>query len=555
MNRSIQRVIVVVVFVVAASVIGYLAVSTGSQGGPYELDFAEKTEPSGLNYTGTDTTAGNGNSSVYTADIDNNGWTDLLVLGGSKPALYLNQKGTFERSSALPEVESEIKSGLFYDADNDGWKDLLLLPVGGEPIFLANENGTFARQDVGFDTSLEIPVGATAADFDGDGTLDVFVTQYGDWREGTPAGYRTSGFVEDDNGNENYLFRWNGSGYERTGISTIQGNRWSLATSAVDLNGDGLPDIHVANDFNNDIVYLAQDDGTFEQRVLSGATARNGMSSEVADINRDGSPDLFVTNIYLPYSEYNMSKERYEFVENYFDFVLGKRAAGNTLLVNQGNATFVNEADTYGIKKGGWGWAATITDFDNDGRLDVFHTTQRLVRLDPDDPHYTYPMLWQQTDDGFQQYDSSEMGFAETDGRGMAHLDYDRDGDQDLVVGVNNGRFRLYENTVEGGNSVQLSLVPGNQSQTVIGATVTVQAGGGPRVLQYTLQSDYQSQDTRVLHVGVGESAVVDEIRIEWPDGTISTLTDVNASTHLTVSPDGVTDRRPLDCDRDNETC
>lgn len=213
-------------------------------------------------------------------------------------------------------------------------------------------------------------------------------------------------------------------GFHRVDDAGIDGDRWSLAASFTDLTGDGHPDVHVANDYNSDVLYINQGDGTFEQRFQGGATARNGMASEIADVTDDGRPDVFVSNIYLPASRETMGDERYERVEHFLSFVINSnRTKGNTLMVNQGDGEFQDQADELGVRHGGWGWAASFADFNNDGRRDLIHATQNVVAIGKEDPHYTYPMLWTNNGSGFISLDASERGLEEHDGRGLVTLE------------------------------------------------------------------------------------------------------------------------------------
>jgi hypothetical protein len=527
MNRT--RVIVALALLVAVAVAGYALASGSDSTDDAELAFANASAETGLQYASKDSGAGGGNASVYAADYDNDNWTDVLAIGGSRPVLFTNQGGEFRRSGQLPDLDVEVHSALFFDYDNDGWQDLLLLPDDGEAVFLHNDHGEFRVREVGLEVPLDYPTGATAADYDRDGCSDVFIYQSGDWVDQTPIGYNTPLDVTEDNGNPNILLNGDCSGFERAADANVSGQRWSLAASFVDLDGNGWPDIHVANDYNNDTLYLNRN-GSFRQVTMGGGTDRNGMSSEVEDVNGDARSDLFVTNIYLPLNESKLSDEEYRQLKNFKEDRLGKRARGNNLLVNQGNGSFSYEAGEYGLQEGGWGWAAVLTDFDNDGRRDAFHTTETFYTLDEDDPHLTYPMLWQRTDGGFESRDASDAGFEETDGRGVAELDFDRDGDQDLVVAHFDGRFVLYENRVsDGGNWLNVR-VPATEDRTALGAEVYVTVDGRTQFAVRNAKVDFLSQDTRALHFGVGDRETVDRVRVVWPDGSEATYTDVAAN-------------------------
>jgi len=302
-----------------------------------ELAFREVGSEVGFAYTNDVRFGIMSNAGVYAADYDDDGWTDLLAVGGNRSVLYENRRGTFAPSGELAGIDRTMRSALFLDYDDDGWTDLLLFPDGGQPLAFRNDGGDLQRVDVGFDVNTSVPTGATAGDYTGNGCLDLFVVQNGDWTTRLPAGQRESGVTpRTDNGNPNYLFRGNCEGFENvTAEAGIRGTRWSMAATMVDLDEDGRPDVHVANDFNYDVVYWNQGDGTFEQAVLGEATNRNGMASAVADVNGDGYTDIYVTNIYFPETDTNVSRT-----------YLGtnERAGGNNLLINRGNRSFEDRA-------------------------------------------------------------------------------------------------------------------------------------------------------------------------------------------------------------------
>jgi hypothetical protein len=531
-----------------------LAGCTGFAGGldsGSEWGFSNVAESAGLDYEARASGVGNGDAGVYVTDFDNDGWPDVLAIGGEEPILFANDDGSFQRTGVLPDLDMDVQGALFFDADGDGWEDLLLLPRNGEAVFLENDGGEFVRRANGLGVEMGVAVGASAADYDRDGDLDVFVIQYGDWATGTPEGFLhpEGGYVAQDNGAPNMLFENTEDGFERVDDAGIEGAHWSLATSFVDLTGDGYPDIHVANDFNNDTLYVNQGDGTFERRVMGAATARNGMSSEVGDFNADGRPDVFVTNIYFPLSEGNVSAEKRERLERYFAFVLrSKRIEGNNLMINRGDGEMSFESGAYGVAEGGWGWASTHVDLDNDGDRDLFHATQEIIRVDEEDPTFTYPMLFEREGGAFERRDAAELGFVETDGRGVGRLDFDRDGDQDLLVASYDGTFRLYENTadeLDGRHSLQVRVIAAGGETTAIGARVSVTANGTTDSTVVNANADYQSQDTRVLHFGLGDADTVDRVTVTWPDGTGRTFEDVDADRRVVVYPNGTVATAP----------
>ncbi|MBX0325134.1 CRTAC1 family protein [Halomicroarcula sp. F13] len=544
MRTGILTVAVVLLVVLAGCTAGDAFGTDAPESEEPRLQFENVTASSGLTYEATGSGVGSGNSGVYTADVNNDSWTDVLAIGGAGPMLFENHEGQFARSDALPSVEGPVKSAAFVDVERDGYPDLFLFTRDGAVHAFHNDGGTFERADYGLG-SLTYPLGATAADYDGDGDTDLFVYQSGSWRDRKPAGYfNLETTIDSDNGNPNYLYENVGGEFRRVDSDDISGDHWSLAASFVDLTGDGRPDIHVANDYNNDTVYVNRGDGTFEQRSLGGATARNGMSSEVADMTGDGRPDVFVSNIWFPDLQANMDEERYDRLKRLLEFVIhSSRTKGNTLLVNGGDGTLTDRADDFGVRHGGWGWAASATDFDNDGDRDLVHTTQHVIRVNQSDPVYTYPMVFQSTrgsgDPGFTRVNKTQNGMEETDGRGLATLDYDHDGAQELVVATYDDPFVVYDNagTAER-NSLQFRTVDENGA-TALGAVVTVTAGDSAQTVVQTANVDYLSQDSRVEHVGLGHHETA-TVRVRWPDGTERRFEGVAANQRLRLTKSGL---------------
>lgn len=455
---------------------------------------------------------------VYVSDYDRDGWTDVLALNTAGTVLFENRGGEFHRQLNLTGGSHSYTSALFFDHDNDGYDDLYLM--GDErSVFLENQNGEFRPRDVGLPGSFHSVRGASAADYDGDGCLDLFVVQANDWEDSRPEGYDDRNVsIEQDNGGANLLYDGDCGGFENvTGQAGIRGTAWSLASSFVDLTGDGLPDIHVANDFNKDVVYVNKGDGSFERHVLPEFTNRNGMSSEVADVNEDGKPEVFVTNIH---GDAMVANHRY-----------GGRIQGNYVLTyDEGPEEFQDVGPEHGLVEGGFGWAASIEDFDNDGYPDVVHSVT-------DRTGHEHPPIWrnQPGSNEYQRLNSSAAGLDASGFVGNAVLDYDRDGRPDIVFADTRDRYSLYQNQNDG-SYLRVEVEP-RRNQTAIGAEVTVHLGDNERTELLSVESDYMSQSWRTLHFGLGSYTEVDRVEVEWPDGTRKVLEDVEAGKTVQVYP------------------
>ena len=478
---------------------------------------------------------------LYVVDYNQNGWEDILAIGGAEPILFENRGGTFAESSALPGIGTSANGALFFDHDNDGYEDLLLLPPDAQPIFLENQGGEFVEQDIGFDVKLTNPTGATAGDFTGNGCLDIFIIQNGDWDDATPVGTGERGVGEEDNGNPNYLVFGDCENFELVDSPTVTQNRWTLAVTAADLTGNGHTDIYEANDFNADILYENQGDGTFErQRIVN--SDRNAMSATLGDVTGDHRLEVFVTNIFF---------DEHIIGELPIAEASADRARGNNLFVNLGESP-VDQAVRLNVREGGWGWAAIIEDLNNDGNRSIVHTTspigvdralqERLQwdqeRLYYNYPYLKYPMIFDRaTETRFRSAHPPERGFEESDGRGLVAIDSDGDGTIDLAMATVKSPYKLYDNHGEGGNWIRVE-VTGDQNHTQIGAEIVVTAGNESWYGVKHSQSDFLSQESRILHFGIDDADRID-LQVTWPDGTERTFEDVSANQQVIVSPSG----------------
>jgi len=468
---------------------------------------------------------------VYVSDYNRDGQEDLLAVSEDNIDLFRNTGSSFSKSNVLPQINASITSAHFFDYDNDGWEDLYLLS-NERSVFLENNRGTFEKAEVGLEVSYDSVRGAATADYSGDGCADVFVVQSGDWQNNRPDAFlNTSVGIEEENGNRNRLFGNTCSQFnEKTEEAGIRGGGWSLATSFVDFTNDGLPDIHVANDFNRDVLYINNGNGTFMRRVLPKYTNRNGMSSEVLDINNDGLTDIFITNIYEKSRDYSYGVR--ENRENVKTYRFGRRTKGNNLLLSEGGGEFIDVAEEYGVRKmPGWGWSAIATDFQNDGLVDIFHA------VDSEGAETPQP-LWVGKGDRFRNTGFIKTEFGSVAARSASSLDFNSDGGIDIAVGALNGPYQLYMNDMDRDRYVQI-VVEGNKSQTALGTEVQVITGESEQIQTVNSGSDYMSQDTRVLHFGVNEPKRVD-IRVERPDGVTQEFSGVQTDNRFIVSYDGI---------------
>ena len=514
--------------------------------------FVDVADDAGLEYTAlVDPEDGSRltSSGAYVVDFDNDGYEDVLAVGGDNPVLFENTGDGYEERRTFE--HRGVRSAHFFDHDNDGYRDLLLAEFGGEFIFYENEGGEFSRHDVGFDTEARSPTSINTADVTGNGCLDVFVGQYGVFAQGGPLRPDVGREVAERHpevrptttpGNENLLFRGDCEGFEEmTERAGIEGDNWTLASSMVDFTGDGYPDIHVGNDFSADVIYTNNGDGTFDRRTMGPETDRNAMSSTVADVNDDFSLDLFVTNIYVPDTEsIDLQSGIQELIQ------VSPVPEGNNLLVNDGNGTFVDEAPEHGLEKGGWGWSATIADYSNDGHLEVIHSVKPNVPVEPYDEIYRSIQMWKGTPESWEKKSGTEHGMKGDNTRGVVRVDYDNDGRLDIVAATSGGSafydvevqetpFRLYENQGETDESLQIFVRHPDGVER--NAAVYVETDKRTVYRRASSRGDFLSQDSRLLHFGTANEEV-ESVTVLWSDGTRREYDSLEEGNRYVITPE-----------------
>jgi hypothetical protein len=459
-------------------------------------------------------------------DFDGDGLVDLVFTRlNDTDLLYRNLgNGTFEARSAsagfiFPTYTDGVISG---DVDNDGDLDLYMTSVAYTRNYLYLNNGSGIFVDAGLNHPAALANGVTRSgqgasfgDFDKDGYLDLVT---GDW--GNFVGSSQSRLLR------NLGTAQPGSFQDVTvasGINTYRKDRsYRYAPRFVDLDRDGNLDVTFAADFVTSQIFWSNGDGTFTDGTIASGTGTdlNGMGSTFGDYDNDGDLDWFITNI-------TNAPE-----------VPGPFGGWNRLYRNDGNRTFTDVTQAAGVRDSRWSWGTTFFDYDNDGDLDLTATNGYNGGGWRDDQTF----IWR-NDNGVFTDVSDAIGVTDTlQGRSTVHLDYDSDGDLDLLIVNNAAEPILYRN--DGGNANHyLRIDPrGTVSNPQgIGAWITVTPDlTNPQhksVWEIDGGSGYHSQNERIAHFGLGASAeTVDQITIEWPSGIIQHLYDVPADQTLVVT-------------------
>ncbi|MCU1349759.1 MAG: RNA-binding protein [Acidobacteria bacterium] len=517
-------------------------------------------------------------SGVAAEDINGDGFPDVLLVGGRGNKLYLgNGDGTFRDVTAKAGISwtgpdgqpGEPRQPMIVDLDNDGLNDIVITYVNAPHRVYRNlGDGTF--QDVTDVAKLggENLVGgpAVAFDFDRDGLLDLYIGYYGDYLHGVgPNLARVN-----TNGTPNKLFKnmgnfhfkdvSEGSGTENTG--------WTQAAASVDFDRDGWPDLIVGNDFGKNAYYRNLGNGRFEDVSAQLGTDLPSSSMNVgsADLNKDGYPDIYISNIVgmVKDEKYVMPTE-----ETKMKRLPAKLA---TMRVFENNHLFtstskyekgklpkyaLNEAVDPMDTSTGWAWDADFFDFDNDGDddlyvvnglneyriyADTFKTqTAEGERTIQFAVHEKEPNVFFVNENGRLINRSTESG-ADFSGnsRAAAYLDFDNDGDLDVVVNNYDSKATFLVNNSEKlkNNWLKVKLVGDPSKQTnpqAIGATIIATTPSGNRIWREVQSATgYLSQHPSKQHLGLGKDTEAD-LTVTWPNGETKEYKHVKAGKVTTL--------------------
>ena len=452
---------------------------------------------------------------VAAGDYDDDGWTDLFVIAGDAgPNLLYRNKGdgTFEDKASFAGVDEMMLGcgATFADYDGDGDLDLHVTAFDGQAskLYQNNGNGTFADVSGNFPLTRRNNVASSFADYDRDGDLDAFVTHW-------TLPKITHRPVDE------HLWRNNGNG-TFTDVSSTAGivihpnssdSDKTFTPNFTDIDYDGWLDLAIASDFSTSHVLLNDGDGTFTNATdPTVITDQNGMGAAICDYDFDGDFDWFVSSIYEP--SFGASGNR---------FYRNEDGVGNV---------FEDVTTATGTREGYWGWAVSCQDFDNDGDVDLFHANGYDNTLAQNDPNRLF------VSDGAGVFtEESVARNIDAPGRsvGVVSFDYDRDGDLDIFVTYNQAAPKLFRNDGLSQNwlTVKLDgLAPNTES---IGSRVIATVGSTNMAREIRAGNNFVSQDPAEAHFGLASAAVVDTLEVQWFSGGTTTFTNVPANQVLTI--------------------
>jgi enediyne biosynthesis protein E4 len=493
---------------------------------------------------------------VALLDYDNDGFLDIFFANGARiPSLSKEVPGFYNRlyhnnhdGTFTDVTEIAGLSGTGYsigvaaaDFDNDGWTDLYVTGINHNILYRNNHDGTFTDvtekagvSGVNSAGKKLLSVSAAWIDYDNDGRLDLFVTNYLDWSPETSRvcglpGKRLSCPPSLYPGEPNILYHNNGDGTftdvsKSTGIADQIGKGMGVAVA--DYDADGWMDIFVANDNQRNFLFKNRRGKGFDEVGVEAGVAYtedgipvSSMGVDFRDYRNDGRPGIFITAL-----------------------------GGETfpLYRNEGNDLFSMETypanigfSTYKMS----GWGAGIVDLNNDGYKDLFSANSHVSENADIDPqqHYlqTNAIFENMKDNTFQDVSNAGPGLnLRAAHRGAAFGDLNNDGKVDIVVSVIAGHAELLYNTTANGNHWLLIQTIGTKSnRDGIGTQIKLTSQSGlVQFNQVTTAGSYASSSDKRVHFGLGRDKLVKEITLRWPSGTVQTLHNVRADQILRVT-------------------
>lgn len=506
-----------------------------------ESVFVDVTEPVGIQFEHSDGKSGLRLFNEFLGsgcgffDYDNDGHIDIYFINGTNQVgnkkdktlhnmLYRNNgDGTFSDTTAVAGVGSTAYGvgATVGDYDNDGDIDLYITNFGADQLYRNNGDGTFT--DITKQAQVQNDKWGTScafADVDNDGDLDLYITNYAKYNPNDEIRCEEKGIhiycgphaypAEHDT-----FYKNNGDG-TFTDISTIfQASKLlpmhGLGVTFGDYDGDGDVDLYVANDQDPNFLFQNQGKNQFLEVALISGVCYNDMGKEEAGMGTD-------------FGDYNNDGKLDLTVSNY-------QTETNTLYHNYDSSFFIDNTIPSGIAEvthGYLGWGIKFIDYDNDGYQDIFVANGHLMdNISLLEKHVSYPqknLLFRNLGNGrFANVKTQNDALVlKKVSRGAAIGDYDNDGDLDILVSNINQRPDLLQNVVGNRNNwVQIKVVGKDSNRSGIGTRIKVVAGNHVQYREIQSSGSYLSFHDLRAHFGVGKAKQIDFLEIRWTSGKV----------------------------------
>jgi hypothetical protein len=474
-------------------------------------------------------------------------------------------------ADAMPEIQEWMTGGLAVgDYNGDGYADLFCVGGGLAPdkLFINDGNGHFTDEAADWGVAaLHMSNGASAADYDGDGWIDIYVTSFGP--SGGPAapGYHR---LYHNNGNGSFTNVAGSAGVNYSSFSAaggygsawgdydldgdldlfvttwrakVQGNRlyknegdgtftdattdalggaafvaWGFQPAFADMNGDLYPELLISADFDTSRYFVNNGDGTFDDFTVPSGTGldENGMGQTIGDVDRDEILDWYVTSVHQANPPAGIDN-------------------GNMLYMGIGNDVYEERSEAAGCNDGGWGWGTIALDVDHDGWLDLIEVNGRPAAQWANERAKLFHNLGEAI---FEEI-AEDSGFdCVGEGRGVVYLDAEQDGDLDVAVCMNESSLEYYRNLTGTGAWLQVELDTASNpllAPNGFGARVEAVVGSVTHVRILNGSPSYLSTSEHVVHFGLDNAVTVDELRVIWPRGQVTTLQGVAVDQRLVI--------------------
>lgn len=476
----------------------------------------------------------------------------------------------------------------FADVNGDGWLDIYVNKSGRpggdkrhNELFINNGDLTFTEKAHEYGIADEgLSSHSAFFDYDKDGDLDMYLLN-NSFRPVGGYDIRPGLREKRDSLGGNKLYR-NDSEFDKEG-KMIKGKftdvseeagiygsdiGFGLGVTIGDVDRDGWQDIFVSNDFfERDYLYINQKDGTFKEDLVNQIreTSMGSMGADMADINNDGYPEIFVTEMLPEKDARYKTKMTFEDWDKYQLNVKNgyhHQFTRNVLQLNNGDGSFSEIGRLAGVHATDWSWSALMADFDNDGNKDIYVSNgiykdlldQDYINFHSNDPKIIQAIKNKEKDAILKLIDiipseripnyafknegdlifenvTEKWGLSiPSHSNGSIYGDLDNDGDLDIVVNNSNMPAFLFRNESQSrpaSHFIELAFEGEGTNRFALGAQVSLTIGDRYLYQELAPMRGFQSCIDQKLHFGLGEVELIDKLEVQWPDGSLTILQNV----------------------------